>query len=92
MSRRIRIDKSFERALRSLPPDRQKAVSNSLTQFMQDPLPNKLDFRSLKGAQGYFIINARKGDRIILCLLEDDLYAAVDVGPHDNIYGRWNRR
>ena len=58
---------------------------------MKEPRLPSLDFRSLAGAPGYYIIDARHGDRIILRGDGEDLYAAVDVGPHDNIYRRWNR-
>ncbi|MEH3120257.1 MAG: hypothetical protein PGN25_22420 [Methylorubrum populi] len=50
-----------------------------------------LRFRPLAGRVGYFIINPTRGDRIILRKDGDDLYAAVDLGPHDNVYRRWDR-
>ncbi len=50
-----------------------------------------LDFRPLAGAAGYFIIDPHSGDRIILRKNAENDFSAVDVGPHDNLYRRWNR-
>lgn len=59
--------------------------------FQGDPTPPGLHFRTLKGWPGYFIIDAAHGDRIILRQDFEDQYAAVDCGPHDNIYRKWDR-
>lgn len=91
MNARVRPEPRFIQALRKLPPDRAKAAAETLVKFSEEPSLPSLAFRSLKGRPGYFIINARRGDRLILRREEDDLYAAVDVGPHDNIYRRWDR-
>lgn len=87
----ISVEKSFEREIKRLPPSRQKAVIRALGKFMQNPAIPSLDFRPLAGAPGYYIIDPHKGDRIILRMDAPDRYAAVDVGPHDNVYRRWNR-
>jgi hypothetical protein len=73
-----------------LTPDRQKAARASLAKFLQDPSLASLRFR-LEGATGHFIINGAHGDRIILRKDAADLYAVVDIGPHDNLFRRWNR-
>ena len=91
MTTRLTIEKSFLKRLRSLPPDRQKAARASLAKFLQDPSLASLRFRVLEGATGHFIINGAHGDRIILRKDAADLYAVVDVGPHDNLFRRWNR-
>lgn len=88
---RLIVEGTFERGLLSLPPDRRKAAVKSLMLFMVEPTLPRFSFRSLKGADGYFIINAKRGDRIILRKDDETTFAAVDVGPHDNIYRRWNR-
>lgn len=88
---RITVERTFEQGLKRLPPDRQRAVVRALQKFMTEPALPSLDFRSLVGAPGYYIIDPHKGDRIILRKDAEDLYAVVDVGPHDNIYRRWNR-
>jgi hypothetical protein len=88
---RVRPERSFVRRLRKLPPDREKAARAALAKFMQDATRAGLNFRPLAGSPEHFIINSAHGDRIILRRDEADLYAAVDVGPHDNLYRRWDR-
>jgi hypothetical protein len=83
---------SFLAEARRLPPNRKQAVITALDKFRKEPALPSLKFRPLEGHRGYFIINAVHGDRIILRKDADDLFAAVDVGPHDNVYRRWDRR
>jgi hypothetical protein len=91
MKARITVEAGFLRALDKLPPDRAKAAQDSLVKFMNEPALPRLDFRPLRSRQGYFLIDGKRGDRIILRRLAEGHFAAVDVGPHDNIYRRWNR-
>lgn len=87
---RVTASEAFQKALKRLPPNRQKAAARALAKFMTEPRLPSLDFRPLAGAAGYHIIDPTGGDRIILRKVSDDEYQAVDVGPHD-IYRRWNR-
>lgn len=89
---KVEPEVSFLKALRMLPPDRAEGAILALQRFVEDASRASLDFRALRRRAGYYIINARHGDRIILRKDEADVYAAVDVGPHDNVYRRWNRR
>lgn len=91
MTVRVIPEATFVRGLKSLPPNRQKQAISALTKFMEEPGLTGLRFRPLAGRDGHFIISANKGDRIILRKDADDLYAAIDVGPHDNVYRRWDR-
>lgn len=91
MKVRITVAPSFAKALGRLPPDRAKGAAESLVKFADEPALPGLDFRPLRGKQGYFIIDGRRGDRLILKKMAEDHYAAVDVGPHDNVYRRWTR-
>lgn len=88
----IITEAEFEKALKSLPPDRARAAIKTLSLFMEEPTLPRFNFRALKGLEGYFIINVKHGDRIILNKIDDDTYIASDIGPHDNIYRRWNRK
>lgn len=92
MKVRLTIEDSFTAGLRSLPPDRRKAAGRATLKFVEEPGLPSLRFRPLAGPAGYFIISAGKGDRVILRKDADDLFAAVDVGPHDNVYQRWDRK
>lgn len=83
--------KNFIKNLDSLPPDRQALAIDTLEKFKKNPSNRSLRFRRLKGQDGYFILSASHGDRIILRKDAPDTYTAVDVGPHDNIYRRWDR-
>lgn len=84
MKARVTPEASFLAEARRLPPNRKQAVIAALDKFRKEPSLPSLRFRPLEGHRGYFIINAVHGDR--------DLFAAVDVGPHDNVYRRWDRR
>lgn len=88
---KVSVEQSFIEALKRLPPDRAKAARNGLLKFQAAPNLPHLYFRALEGREGFFIIDLRRGDRIILRRESDDHYVAVDVGPHDNVYRRWNR-
>lgn len=92
MKARVAIERSFVKALKGLPPDRREAAIETIEKFMFEPALPRLEFRPLKARPSYFIIDARHGDRVILRKDDEAVYAAVDVGPHDNIYRRWNRR
>lgn len=91
MKVRVQVDPSYGRALKKLPPDRARAANASILKFAEEASLPSLDFRPLQGRRGHFLINGKRGDRIVLNKLDADLYAAVDVGPHDNILRRWNR-
>ncbi|MGU3449672.1 type II toxin-antitoxin system RelE family toxin [Methylobacterium sp. 391_Methyba4] len=91
MTVRITPTQAFKKALDRLPPHRKRGAVRALAKFSATPDLPSLDFRSLAGAPGYHIIDPQSGDRIILRKVEDDHFEAVDVGPHDNIYRRWNR-
>lgn len=92
MKARVSIEQSFLDEARRLPPNRRKAVIAALDKFRSETALPSLRFRQLEGMSDYFIINAVHGDRVILRKDADDLFAAVDVGPHDNVYRRWNRK
>lgn len=91
MTATVDFDEEFWRALTSLPPDRQKRALTALHKFEAAPALPALAFRGLKGAPGYCIIDCARGDRIILQKVSDGHFIAVDVGPHDNVYRRWDR-
>lgn len=91
MKLRLVPETTYIKAVERLPPDRLKAANAALIKFMETPSLPSLKFRSLQGKHGYFIISSAHGDRIILRKDAEDLYAAVDVGPHDNVYRRWRR-
>ena len=88
---RVTPTPAFLKALKKLPPHREKGAIRALGKFAATPELPSLDFRPLAGAPGYHIIDPQSGDRVILRKIEDDHFEAVDVGPHDNIYRRWNR-
>lgn len=81
----------FLKAIRKLPPDRQQAAMDSLAKFIATPHLPRLDFRPLRSRQEHYLINGKRGDRIILQKETEDHYLAIDVGPHDNILRHWNR-
>lgn len=88
---RLSVEKTFVDAAKKLPPDRARGARTALVKFQAEPALPSLRFRALAGADGYFIISAAHGDRIILRKDGENAFAAVDVGPHDNVYRRWNR-
>jgi hypothetical protein len=64
---------------------------SALEKFLQTPELPSLGFRSLKGHPTAFIINAKRGDRIILLKRAPGLFSVADCGPHDNVYRHWDR-
>ncbi|KZK85756.1 hypothetical protein PsAD46_03347 [Pseudovibrio sp. Ad46] len=92
MSVELSLTSTFEKSIKKLPPDRQKGVKSKLSLFLQNPKTNSLRYRVLEPFDDIFIINGKGGDRIILKRISDKEYEVLDVGPHDNVYRRWNRR
>lgn len=92
MTTRVVSTKAFVKALKGLPPNRQEAAIVALTRFQNEPALPGLKFRPLAGKASHFIISSVHGDRIILFKDEVGAFQAVDVGPHDNVYRRWNRK
>ena len=88
---RLTIEPAFERGLKKLPPRRAEGARRCLVKFLREPRLPSLDLRPFKGLDGYWLIDAGPGDRVMLRWLAEDHYAAVDVGPHDNILRKWNR-
>ncbi len=92
MTIRVEVEARFTLALKSLPPDRQKGAIRALGKFAATPGLPGLNLHVLRNARDCWIIYVNaKGDRIILRKLAEDHYVALDVGPHDNVYARWNR-
>ena len=85
MTFRVTIEQSFRDGAAKLPPDRRKAVNDTLVKFMQEPKLPSLRFRRLRGTPNYWLINSRHGDRVVLRKDEEDLFAAVDAGLHDDM-------
>ena len=92
MTVRVTVEERFTLALKSLPHDRQKGAIRALAKFATTPNLPGLKLHILRNARNCWIIYVNdKGDRIILRKLADDHYVALDVGPHDNVYRRWDR-
>ncbi|MDQ0316444.1 hypothetical protein [Amorphus orientalis] len=89
---KVLVTKAFAKALTSLPPDRQRGIQDRLRIFVSSQEANSLRFRPFQGLSGYFLINGKGGDRILLRQEDEDTFTAVDVGPHDTVLRRWNRR
>ncbi|KZK83019.1 hypothetical protein PsAD13_03221 [Pseudovibrio sp. Ad13] len=92
MSVELALTPLFIKRIKKLPPDRQKGVKNKLRLFMGNPQTNSLRFRVLEPFSDIFIINGKAGDRIILKRVTENEYEVLDVGVHDTVYRRWNRR
>ena len=75
-----------------MPRHRAEAGIKTLKLFMKEPSLPKLRFRPFKGLDGIFIINVKHGDRIILVKIDNENFIAADIGPHDNVYRKWNRK
>ena len=87
---RLRVDPGYERARKKLSPELQARADRTLEKFLEDPKRPGLNLKSLSGAPGYFSIRVSRGYRILLRREEGrtgEVFAAVDVGPHD-VYRR----
>ena len=83
---------AMKNAKKRLPPDRYKQVFNALEKFMnQPPLLPALKLRQFKNIKGAFLINANKGDRILLLQLSEDVFEVFDINTHDKLEDISNR-
>jgi plasmid maintenance system killer protein len=91
---RVRIDPSFERRLDDYASMRDRIVS-ALQRFMIGPARRGANFEPLEGTDGrYWSLRVNRNFRIILRRERDaegEIYAAIDLGPHD-IYRRYSGR
>lgn len=91
MSIELVLSPTFIAHIKKLPPDRQKGIKSKLRLFRQNPEGNSLRYRPLEPFNDLYIINGKGGDRIILKRINEAKYEVLDVGPHDNVYRRYNR-
>lgn len=90
----LRTEATFDKAFKKLPKHRRKAVKKALVLFMENPNVRSLNFRKFQSLEDIFLINGQHGDRIILkkSKSENEEFIAADVGLHDNILRKWNRK
>jgi plasmid maintenance system killer protein len=92
---RLRIDPAFEERLDRLDAAIRKRAITALERFMIAPARTGANFERIEGTNGrYWSLRVTRNFRIILRLERDDsgdVFAAVDVGPHD-IYRRYPGR
>ncbi len=92
---RLRIDPLFERRLAKLDATIRKRTANALERFVANPARVGANFERIEGTDGrYWSLRVTLNFRIVLRLERDDMgdvYAAMDVGPHD-IYRRFTGR
>jgi mRNA-degrading endonuclease RelE of RelBE toxin-antitoxin system len=88
---RVRVDPSYHAALKNLSSDLRKRADRALEKFLENPQRKGLRFERLVGWPDYFSIRVSRSYRILLRREHDDdgeLFAAVDVGSHDDVYRR----
>lgn len=90
---RLDFSDQFKAALKKLPPDRQKKAANALKTFLENPdHPSLHRHRFQSGMNLWTIRSGGRGDRIILEHIADDVFEVLDIGAHDKVYRRMNRR
>lgn len=91
---RLEFSTTFDKALKRLPKDRVKRIQTMLQRFIANPNLPSLRLHKLEGLDVYSISSSRK-DRVILEKTIDNkvtVWTLLDVGPHDQVYRRTNRR
>lgn len=90
---RLDFSDQFVAALKKLPPDRQRKAVNALKAFSENPdHPSLHKHRFRSGDNLWTIWSGGRGDRIILEYIADDVFAVLDIGAHETVYRRMNRR
>ncbi len=87
---RLRVDPGYQKALKKLSPELRKRANATLVKFLENPTRPGLKFEALSAWRDYYSIRISRGYRVLLRREEDsvgEIFAAVDVGPHD-IYRR----
>lgn len=80
----------FKRIHRLAPADSHRVIG-ALGQFAADPDHPSLNLEKLSGrAKNFWSIRASQSLRVLL-VKEGNVYCAVDVGPHDELYERAER-
>ena len=85
------VAETFEEAIQSLSKEQRQKAWDALMKFSKAPQRPGLNWRRLRGAPGHWVINFGSGYRIVLRQDDEETFAAIDVGPHDDLYRRWNR-
>jgi mRNA-degrading endonuclease RelE of RelBE toxin-antitoxin system len=90
---KLEFTPKFNKALKRLPKDRANRIKTALKRFIEAPERTGIRLHKLEAIDAYSL-SARK-DRIIMEKLENDgqeTWRLLDVGAHDNVYRRANRR
>jgi len=84
----VRPTTRFERQLKTLDSVTRTRAAKSIKQFLLDPRHPSLHFEKLKGTD-VRTIRVDMNFRIAMRAVGGSTYDLIDVGSHDDIYGRW---
>ena len=82
---RVQPTAKFDKALRALGHQQRARAAKSIEQFLTNPRHRSLNFEKIGGTE-FWTIRVDRNFRIVLKLIEDELYALIDCGDHDYIY------
>lgn len=84
---KLKYTKEFERNLKSLTNQEQKAVFNKLKLLVQNPFYPSLRTKKVQGFDGVFEMSVNMDIRILWKYENGIIILLLDVGHHKNILG-----
>lgn len=85
---KLKYTKEFERNLKKLSPNEQRAVANKLKLLCKNPFYPSLRTKKLQGFESIFEMSVNMDIRILWRYDNDIIILLLDVGHHKNILGK----
>lgn len=84
---KLKFTKNFEKSLKKLSANEQKAIAQKLKLLIQDPFYPSLRTKKIQGLDGIFEMSVNMDIRIIWKYDGDIIILLIDVGHHKDILG-----
>jgi len=84
---KLKFTKDFEKSLKKLSINEQRAVAQKLKLLIQDPFYPSLRTKKIQGLDGIFEMSVNMDIRVIWKYNDDIIILLIDVGHHKDILG-----